>query len=661
LYTIYKKLNLDSFNDLSGVTGTSLAMSSLDSETFLGNVNIGQKLTVLNGIDLSGSITAIDPSGIIDISANINVGDVTMGDLTVNGDLQVIGETTLSDTTINGSTLNINTSKTIFKIASTIDASSLVQANMYSVNMDFLAATNTPFKSINSTDNIVVQNSNFEFVIPTTGSNLGKGGNLIDLSGIYPYNGNLNLVGSLNFDASLASNNIISGLTKIEPYIGSNLTITSNIDLCNNDIINIDKIIPGDNQNGILTISGDILFAPSAGDISNVNNLTVNNLYSSSGNTININSNLNMNNNTIRNVGGLNMTGNIDLSNNSIDDVFSIRTKNVYGDASLNISTNNGDIDIDAFQGDVKIQANIGNLNLSQRLVTYNPVELDMSGNGVLDITTKNGQNPTETGGLEITTINNKDKAPHTFYNALPNTLISELSNNDMPNGSIAVINRIGGTVQGISGGLTPQQSQTISLPIIKLFNEFETTNYYKYMYLGNENTYTFFNRRPGRDEAFQVRGSDTVGSVSPYQKDISSGFVPQNATRYVQGSGGISYYYFDVSNSGANTFVSTCKFEVLNPISHMNSIGPGWTTSDYSGTGLSEYEYDSGDYPRNGIVAIPSRNNIGPYLNREGYITEISYYFPFWQQSEIIGIAGPIIFRNLGSGSSSGADAPYI
>ena len=139
----------------------------------------------------------------------------------------------------------------------------------------------------------------------------------------------------------------------------------------------------------------------------------------------------------------------------------------------------------------MKIQANTGNLNLSQRLVTHNPVELDMSGNGVLDITTKNGQNPSapgyETGGLEITTINNKDKAPHTFHNALPTTLIAELSNNDMPNGSIALMNRIGGDVQGISGGSTPSQSQTISLPIIKLLNEFETTNYYKYMYLGNE------------------------------------------------------------------------------------------------------------------------------------------------------------------------------
>lgn len=653
LYTIYKKLNLDIFNDLSGVTGTSLAMSSLDSETFLGNVNVGQKLTVLNGIDLSGSITAIDPSGIIDISANINVGDVTMGNLTVNDDLQVIGETTLADTTINGSTLNINTSKTNFKTGSIIDASGFVTANMYAVTMDFLQATNSAAKLINSTDNIVVQTSNFEFFIATGGPNQGKGGNLIDLSGIYPYNGNLNLVGSLNFDASLASNNIISGLTKIEPYIGSNLTITSNIDLCNNDIINIDKIIPGDNQNGILTISGDILFAPSTGDISNVNNLRVNNLYSSSGNTININSNLNMNNNTIRNVGGLNMTGNIDLSNNSIDDVFSITTKNVYGDASLNIQTNTGDIDIQSNFGNTKIQANVGNLNLSQRLITYTPVEMDFSGNGYINITNKEQQTGGQIGGMNITPYATQDKKPHAFDSEVTSTVIFDMSRTEVPYGAMSIINNVGSDV---SGGL---QSQETSIPLIKIQNKaLVDNNIIKYMYLGNENQYQFFNRRPGRDEIGKTRGSDTTTSLgTPYRKNGTSGFQPNTATRFVQGSGGISYWYWDVSNATSSATESICKFEVQSPISGPYPIGSQWETTDYSGNNLTEYKSFDNSYNR---IAVPSRNTVGPYAPRDGYITQVSYSFPFWQGDSIIGIAGPIIFRNLGTGTVD-SGAPYV
>ena len=652
LYTIYKKLNLDTFNDISGITGTSLAMSSLDSETFLGNVNVGQKLTVLNGIDLSGSITAIDPSGIIDISANINVGDVTMGDLTVNGDLQVIGESTLSDTTINGSTLNINTSKTNFKVFTTIDASGGVQANMYSVKMDFLAATNTPFKSINSTDNILIQSSNFEFFIAGAGPKQGIGGNLIDLSGIYPYNGNLNLVGSLNFDASLSYNNIITGLTKIEPYIGSNLTITSNIDLCNNDIINIDKITTG---SGILTISGDILFSPSAGDISNVNNLRVYNLYSSNGNTININSNVNMANNTISNVGGLNMTGNIDLSGNSIDDVFYIRTKNIYGDASLSIQTQQGDIDIGSFQGDVNIQANIGNLNLSQRLVSYNPVEMDFSGNGYINITNKEQQSGGQIGGMNITPYVTQDKKPHAFDSEITSTVISDMSRAEVPYGAMSIINNISSDV---SNG---RQSQETSLPLIKLQNKaLVDNNIIKYMYLGNENQYQFFNRRPGRDEIGQVRKTDTTTSTTPYIKDGTSGFQPNTATRFVQGSGGISYWYWDVSNATSTATESICKFEVQSPISGPYPISSLWdpdVITEYKGNNLAEYKAFDNSYNR---IAVPSRNTVGPYAPRDGYITQVSYSFPFWQGDAIIGIAGPIIFRNLGTGTVD-SGAPYV
>ena len=640
-YNIVKQVNIDTFN--SNPTGNSVAVSSLDSETFMGNVNVGEKLTVLNGIDISGDINIIDPTGIL----NINGGTIDLaGNLKIQQDTFIDGSLNVNGNTYLNDPVQINDKVTV-KPGAHIDASNSIVKVAYLDGPLIAVDKIYPNGSSSSLGSGVIglYSNNLKFM---------SNGVVTDLSYIVAKDSMLNISGGLTFVSDLSSVNIIRGLSTIQPILGpgGDLIIQANTSFDDNNLSNINTIIPGINQSNLLTISGGLFVDGS---------MSMSSIYPSSGNNIGIFGNLLMNDFKISNVGELIMNGNIDLSSNNIENVSIIRTKNIYGDSSLNIETIGGDIDINAFQGDVKIQANIGNLNLSQRLVTYNPVELDMSGNGVLDITTKNGQNPTETGGLEITTINNKDKAPHTFYNALPNTLIPELSNNDMPNGSIAVINRIGGDVQGISGGLTPQQSQTISLPIIKLFNEFETNNYYKYMYLGNENTYTFFNRRPGRDESFQIRGSDTTTSLTPYRKDISSGFVPQNATRYVQGSGGISYFYFDVSNSGSNTFVSTCKFEVLNPISHMNAIGPGWTTSDYSGNELSEYEYDSGDYPRNGIVAIPSRNNIGPYLNREGYITEISYYFPFWQQSEKIGIAGPIIFRNLGGGSASGPDAPYI
>ena len=652
-YNIVKQVNIDTFN--SNPTGNSVAVSSLDSETFMGNVNVGEKITVLGGIDISGDINIIDPTGILNINGGATIdlaGDlkiqenlVVAKDTIIDGSLNVSGNTYLNDP------VQINDKVTV-KSGAHIDASNSIVKVAYLdgplIAVDKIYSNGS--SSSLGTGVIGLYSSNLKFM---------SNGVVTDLSYIVAKDSMLNISGGLTFVSDLSSVNIIRGLSTIQPILGpgGDLIIQANTSFDDNNLSNINTIIPGINQSNLLTISGGLFVDGS---------MSMSSIYPSLGNNIGIFGNLLMNDFKISNVGELIMNGNIDLSFNNIENVSIIKTKNIYGDSSLNIQTAQGDIDINAFLGDVKIQANTGNLNLSQRLVTHNPVELDMSGNGVLDITTKNGQNPSapgyETGGLEITTINNKDKAPHTFHNALPTTLIAELSNNDMPNGSIALMNRIGGDVQGISGGSTPSQSQTISLPIIKLLNEFETTNYYKYMYLGNENTYTFFNRRPGRDESFTTRGSDTVGSLSPYKKDISSGFVPHNATRYVQGSGGISYFYFDVSNnSSSNNFVSTCKFEVLNPISHMNPLGPGWTTTDYSGTGLSEYALLPGNtYPINGIVAIPSRNNIGPYLNREGYITEISYYFPFWQQSEIIGIAGPIIFRNL-AGSSSGPDAPYI
>ena len=231
-------------------------------------------------------------------------------------------------------------------------------------------------------------------------------GVVTDLSYIVAKDSMLNISGGLTFVSDLSSVNIIRGLSTIQPIIGGDLIIQANTSFDDNNLSNINTIIPGINQSNLLTISGGLFVDGS---------MSMSSIYPSSGNNIGIFGNLLMNDFKISNVGELIMNGNIDLSLNNIENVSIIKTKNIYGDSSLNIQTIGGDIDINAFQGDVKIQANIGNLNLSQRLVTYNSVELDMSGNGVLDITTKNGQNPSapgyETGGLEITTINNKDKS----------------------------------------------------------------------------------------------------------------------------------------------------------------------------------------------------------------------------------------------------------
>jgi len=628
-YNIVKQVNIDTFN--TNPTGNSVAISSLDSETFMGNVNVGEKLTVLNGIDISGDINIIESSGELDISGTVNLTtNMEIGNnLHVSNKLVVDGDTYLKD---------VSTNSIYVKPGSTVWTT------------DIRAEYIQPRNYFNMNNEINFIEANIKFNSST------NGGHIIDVSAITSDGDNLLLNGGLEFNNASDISNTIVNFNSIYPseIIGSKilniysdiLNIYGDIDMSGN-ITNINTIIPGQNQNNLLTISGDLLVDGS---------LNILSISPTSGSNIDIFGNLLMNDFKISNVGELIMNGNIDLALNNIENVYSIKTKNIIGDSSLNIQTIHGDIDIDTYLGDVKIQANIGNLNLSQRLVSYNSVELDMSGDGILDITTKNGQNPSApgyaTGGLEITTINNKDKAPHTFYNAIPSTLISELSNNDMPNGSIAVMKNIGFDVQ----------SQYMSLPIIKLSNNSEGTSLYKYMYLGNENIYTFFNRRPGRDDRFTTRGSDTTTGGSPYTKDISSGFVPNTATRYVQGSGGISYWYWDVSNTTVSLTESICKFEVSNPISQMNPLGRFWTTTDYSGNDLTEWEPDAGgDWPVYAITAIPSRNNIGPYTPREGYITEISYYFPFWQQSETIGIAGPIIFRNLGTGSPSDPDAPYV
>jgi len=628
-YNIVKQVNIDTFN--TNPTGNSVAISSLDSETFMGNVNVGEKLTVLNGIDISGDINIIESSGELDISGTVNLTtNMEIGNnLHVSNKLVVDGDTYLKD---------VSTNSIYVKPASTVWTT------------DIRAEFIRPINYFNMNNEIKFQEANIKFNSST------NGGHIIDVSAITSDGDNLLLNGGLEFNNASDISNTIVNLNSIYPsgIIGSKilniygdiLNIYGDIDMSDNNITNIKTIIPGQNQNNLLTISGDLLVDGS------LNILSIS--PPSGSNNIDIFGNLLMNDFKISNVGELIMNGNIDLSGNNIlkGDIIvtnTLRVQEVQGNTNI-------PLEIDSNNANLNILATTGNCNISQGMVTYNAVELDMSGDGILDITTKNGQSSAPgyaTGGLEITTINNKDKAPHTFYNAIPSTLISELSNNDMPNGSIAVMKNIGLDVQ----------SQYMSLPIIKLSNNSEGTSLYKYMYLGNENTYTFFNRRPGRDDRFTTRGSDTTTGGSPYTKDISSGFVPNTATRYVQGSGGISYWYWDVSNTTISSPTeSICKFEVSNPISQMNPLGRFWTTTDYSGNDLTEWEPDAGgDWPVYAITAIPSRNNIGPYTPREGYITEISYYFPFWQQSETIGIAGPIIFRNLGTGTPSGSDAPYV
>ena len=86
--------------------------------------------------------------------------------------------------------------------------------------------------------------------------------------------------------------------------------------MSDNNITNIKTIIPGQNQNNLLTISGDLLVDGS------LNILSIS--PPSGSNNIDIFGNLLMNDFKISNVGELIMNGNIDLSGNNKLKYFSI-------------------------------------------------------------------------------------------------------------------------------------------------------------------------------------------------------------------------------------------------------------------------------------------------------------------------------------------------
>ena len=119
-YNIVKQVNIDTFN--SNPTGNSVAVSSLDSETFMGNVNVGEKLTVLNGIDISGDINIIDPTGIL----NINGGTIDLaGDLKIQQDTFIDGSLNVNGNTYLNDPVQINDNVTV-KPGALIDASSSI-------------------------------------------------------------------------------------------------------------------------------------------------------------------------------------------------------------------------------------------------------------------------------------------------------------------------------------------------------------------------------------------------------------------------------------------------------------------------------------------------------------------------------------------------------
>ena len=607
-YNIYKQLNLDKFNDISYATGTSMAMSSLDSETFMGNVNVGGKLTVLNGFDLSGSINAIDPSGIIDISGNLILRDVSMQNLTVNQTLTVNGITTLNDPVF----INDNIS---LKTGSTIDASSAIINSAY-LYVDNIYALGGPFSTGSGKINI---NANDLAFTP-----LGGGGTITDLSNVIAKNGNLDLSGTLTFNSSLSSNNIIRELYEIQPVggLGGNLQIEANTSFQNNNLSNIDIIIPGPTQSNILTISGDLYFLPT-GDISNVDHLTVKRIMASSGSDIIVNSDLSMNGDINMNDNNINDVNDTNINNINIRGT-NLSFKNIYGteqgsagfDPSGLIIENRYNLDLKSSQGNIyglsdsiilsnNSAESTTNTNYLQirdgsgiKIVTKvnNPIELNAVGPGnEINITV--GGN----GVVDYKTLYIDDKVGHNFSQRGIIDISQSVILNNLPTGTEYVANNIGSNVQDNNSNT---QVVNCEIPTYWLENGWNVDPSYsrQLLMLGSQIKYDIYNNYL----TGPVGSGDPTGAIKPTYNTQAS-----------------SYRYWDSTASST-------------PIGDIAIFTP----FTYIATGGS---------------LIPARINIKEKILRDGWITGFSLKWPWGSGGggSILDISGTakLIFYTTGVG----------
>lgn len=612
-YNIYKQLNLDKFNDISYATGTSMAMSSLDSETFMGNVNVGEKLTVLNGIDISGDINIIDPTGIL----NINGGTIDLAgnlkiqqDTIIDGSLNVNGNTYLNDP------VQINDKVTV-KSGAHIDASNSIVKVAYLDGPLIAVDKIHPNGSSSSLGSGVIglYSNNLKFM---------SNGVVTDLSYIVAKDSMLNISGGLTFVSDLSSVNIIRGLSTIQPILGpgGDLIIQANTSFDDNNLSNIDIIIPGPTQSNILTISGDLYFLPT-GDISNVDHLTVKRIMASSGSDIIVNSDLSMNGDINMNDNNINDVNDTNINNINIRGT-NLYFKNIYGteqgsagfDPSGLIIENRYNLDLKSSQGNIyglsdsiilsnNSTESTTNTNYLQirdgsgiKIVTKvnNPIELNAVGpNNEINITV--GGN----GVVDYKTLYIDDKVGHNFSQRGIIDISQFVILNNLPTGTEYVANNIGSNVKD-----TDSKTQVVNceIPTYWLENGWNVDPSYsrQLLMLGSQIKYDIYNNYL----TGPVVSSDPTGAIKPTYNTQAS-----------------SYRYWDSTVGSA-------------PIGDIAIFTP----FTYIATGTS---------------LIPARTTIKEKILRDGWITGFSLKWPWGSGGggSILDISGTakLIFYTTGVG----------
>ena len=500
-YTIYKQLKLDTFNDISYATGTSLAMSSLDSETFMGNVNVGEKITVLNGLDISGQINMLNPSTIIngntiDFSGAIKVREAS----TFDNSLNVNGFTTLKDVF----THNITT-----KPGAIIDNSGNGQIKTYQLHTEFIHPANVFYPNT-----INIQKADFRF-----NNAAGIGGHIIDLSAITSDGDNLLLNGGLEFNNASDISNTIVNLNSIYPSeISGNetLNIYGDLDMSNNDIINVNRIkatiIEANNQN--IDISGNLDM--NNNDILNTTKVETDNIETNNSSKLNILSDISMantdiylNNGDIKNVENMDVSYiNIRGTNSNFYNIFGTGNGTLQWDASSFFIQNLHDNIIRSVTGSSYVLGDSVYLSngSSKNSVTFNNNYIGVLDNSGIDIVAKspNGEVFIKAGNtskikfevsqpvLNLNAFWNEDTVGHKFY--IPGFDLSNyLVTNSIPTGTEYIRDKIGSTATDEDSNT---QAVNLEAPIYWLENGWnDAPNYSKeQIIMGSELKFDIFN-----------------------------------------------------------------------------------------------------------------------------------------------------------------------
>ncbi len=526
-YNIVKQVNIDTFN--SNPTGNSVAVSSLDSETFMGNVNVGEKLTVLNGIDISGDINIIDPTGIL----NINGGTIDLA-----GNLKI-----QQDTIIDGS-LNVNgftTLKDVFTQNITTKTNSIIDNSGGKVITSRLATEFLEPANFFSPNIINIQKADFRF-----NNAAGIGGHIIDLSAITSDGDNLLLNGGLEFNNASDISNTIVNLNSISPsgIIGSKiLNIYGDLDMSNNDIINVNRIkatiIEANNQN--IDISGNLDM--NNNDILNTTKVETDNIETNNSSKLNILSDISMantdiylNNGDIKNVENMDVSYiNIRGTNSNSYNISGTGNGTTQWDASSLFISNLNDNIIRSFSGSSYVLGDSVYLSngSAKNTVNLNNNYIGVLDNSGIDIVAKTGKDVFIKAGsgskttfsvgassvLDLYNTYNEDKVGHKFY--IPGLDLSTVViAGNVPTGTEYILKNIGSTATDED---SPTNTQAVELqaPIYWLENGWnDGPNYSKErIIMGSELKFDIFN-------AYLTAtwpGASSVGAFPTYNTNNSN------------------------------------------------------------------------------------------------------------------------------------------